>query len=781
MKHINPWNKDDRSVSSLIKAIFTRQSDKETELIQDIRSRILNYIVKLGVIAGLFSLIAGLLVAYEKVELFQALVMVIIYLLFLTLILFPGIKYEIRANMMLMCIFALSTILVLSNGLISDSTLWMITFVLTATILHGKKGLIYSLSLIFVLLSIVIMGIPLNWWSWLSNYNITTIESISISIDLLFLSFILSVSLLLLIRGLTNSLIIAKETQEKLEEQDEVSRIAIASLRAEIEDRILVENELKNSERRLKNAQSIAKIASWELDLNKTLYWGTEEFFKIIGYKSNGNHIEFETFNNLCHPEDLEYRLNAITSLSTESGKIDIKYRIRRISDGEIRWVHSIGELITDLEGKPLRYSGTLQDVTQDMLWQQELIQREFQLKTLFNNASISILILKGHVIVDCNPRTEKLFGTSREYLIGNTPIKLSPEYQPDGRTSENAAQDYISKALNGQSQVFEWKHFKSNGTMCDVEVSLSRVMIKDEFLLQAFLVDISERKENERTITRLNRELELRVIERTQQLEFTLEDLKFENEHRKRTEEELVKIQDDLLSVLSKEKHLNELKSRFISMVSHEYRTPLTVILSSTYILDTLFIKNDYEPFKKNIEQIRQSIQSLTKLLDDVLIYERPGSKNWQQTFGILEVVSFIRSLVEEIRLSSGKNRNIIINSSVNQIKLECDNSSMRYVISNLIANSIKYSPPSTPVEVNIIDDTSHVYIMIKDYGIGIPSDDIKSIFNPFHRSKNIGTTPGTGLGLAIVKRYVDIMNGSISVESNESEGTLFTLKFEK
>lgn len=781
MNHINPWNKDDKSISGLIKIIFTRQSEKESEILQGIRSQILNYIVKIGVIVGLFSLLAGLLVAYEKVDLFQALIMVVIYLLFLSLILLPELKYEIRANMLLLCILALSTILVFNNGLISDSALWIFTFVITASILYGKKGLFYSLILIFLLLFLTLIGIIYEFWTWKFVYSMSIFEAISISVDILFLSFIISVSLLLLIRGLTNSLVIAKETEEKLEEQNEVSRLAIESLRAEIEERIIIENELKNSERRLKNVQSIAQIGSWELDLDKTLYRGTEEFFKIIGCTSDSNHIEFESFNNLCHPEDLEYRLNAINSLSTKNDKIDIKYRIRRISDGEIRWVHSIGELVKNSDGKPLRYSGTLKDVTQDMIWQQELIESESQLKALFNNASVSILVLKGNIIIDCNPKVEKLFGASREYLTGKTPYDLSPEYQPDGRTSEYASQEYISKALNGQSQVFEWKHQKANGALCDVEVSLSRVMIKDDFLLQAFLVDISERKENERTITRLNRELELRVIERTQQLEFTLEDLKFENEQRKRTEEELVKIQDDLLSVLSKEKHLNELKSRFIAMVSHEYRTPLTVILSSTYILDMLFKKNEYDAFQKNIEQIRQSIQALTKLLDDVLIYERPGSKDWHQTFGIMEVVSFVRSLVEEIRLSSGKNRNIIITSSVNQIKLECDNSSMRYVISNLIANSIKYSPVSSPVEINLIDDSTHVYIMIKDYGIGIPSDDIKSIFDPFHRSKNVGSTPGTGLGLAIVKRYVDIMNGSISVESNESEGTLFTLKFEK
>lgn len=781
MNPINPWYKDDKSISGLIKTIFNEQTEKESEILQGIRIQILNYIVKIGVIVGLFSLIAGLLVAYEKVDLFQALMMVVIYLLFLSLILFPGLKYEIRANMLLLCILALSTILVTNNGLTSDSSLWIFTFVITATILYGKKGLFYALILIFLLLCLTLFGIIYELWTWKSVYSMSTLEVISISVDILFLSFIISISLLLLIKGLTNSLVIAKETEEKLEEQNEVSRLAIESLRAEIEDRIIIENELKNSERRLKNVQLIAQIGSWELDLDKTLYWGTEEFFNIIGYISNSNNIEFQVFNDLCHPEDLEYRLNAINSLSTENEKIDIKYRIRRISDGEIRWVHSIGELVKDFDGKPLRFSGTLKDVTQDMIWQQELIESESQLKALFNNASVSILVLKGSIILDCNPKAEKLFGASRDFLIGKTPYDLSPEYQPDGRTSVNAAHEYIDKALKGQSQVFEWKHLKANGTLCDVEVSLSRVMIKDDFLLQAFLIDISERKENERTITRLNKELELRVIERTQQLEFTLEDLKFENEQRKRTEEELVKIQDDLLSVLSKEKHLNELKSRFIAMVSHEYRTPLTVILSSTYILDTLYQKNEYDAFQKNIEQIRQSIQALTKLLDDVLIYERPGSKDWQQTFGIIEVVSFIRSLVEEIRLSSGKNRNIIITSSVNQIKLECDNSSMRYVISNLIANSIKYSPASSPVEINLIDDSSHVYIMIKDYGIGIPSDDIKSIFDPFHRSKNVGSTPGTGLGLAIVKRYVDIMNGSISVETNESEGTLFTLKFEK
>lgn len=615
----------------------------------------------------------------------------------------------------------------------------------------------------------------------LHTSKLPLVEILAIAFDLFLLSAIIAVSLLLLIKGLTNALILSKESKEQLTEQMEIGKLAIDSLREEIADRIVVEKELTYSERRLKNVQSIAKIASWELDLNKTLYWGTEEFFKIIGMKPDTRSISYSDFKQICHEEDRPLRSKAIESLLNGAENFDIRYRIFRASDNEMRWIRSIGELVKDTYGKPLRITGTMQDITKDMILQQEIIQSEAQFRALFNKASIAILLLDKMQFIDCNPKAEQLFGFSRDQIVGLSPDKLSPKFQADGLSSFEIAQDYVTRALKGESLVFEWKHLKNGKELIDVEVSLNRIPIRDSFILQAFLIDITDRKQYERRIIEINKELENRVADRTKQLETALNELSYENEERKRTQIELVRTQDDLLAVLTKEKSLNELKSRFIAMVSHEYRTPLTVILSSTYILDKLYEKNDEISFKKNLELIRHSIQSLTKLLDDVLVFEKPTTKDWQATYNTIELCSFVGSIIDEIKMTIGKNRVVNVQSANKKILLECDQISLRNIISNLVANALKYSNEDTSVDISIFDNQTSVNMQIKDYGIGIPANEIESVFDPFHRSRNVGNKPGTGLGLAIVKKYVDLINGSITFESEEGKGTTFILKFDK
>jgi hypothetical protein len=764
----------------IIQGIFKKPTEEEEGILRDVKLDILNYIIRLGIIVGSLSLLTGIILSIEIADPKYGIFITIIYLALLSTLLIKNENYLLKSNILLFCLFALCVYLIFNFGPLATSTLWMLTFLTSTTILKGGKGSVIALGLI--ILVFLTYGV-------ISEYEIVNlhtsklplVEILAIAFDLFLLSAIIAVSLLLLIKGLTNALILSKESKEQLTEQMEIGKLAIDSLREEIADRIVVEKELTYSERRLKNVQSIAKIASWELDLNKTLYWGTEEFFKIIGMKPDTRSISYSDFKQICHEEDRPLRSKAIESLLNGAENFDIRYRIFRASDNEMRWIRSIGELVKDTYGKPLRITGTMQDITKDMILQQEIIQSEAQFRALFNKASIAILLLDKMQFIDCNPKAEQLFGFSRDQIVGLSPDKLSPKFQADGLSSFEIAQDYVTRALKGESLVFEWKHLKNGKELIDVEVSLNRIPIRDSFILQAFLIDITDRKQYERRIIEINKELENRVADRTKQLETALNELSYENEERKRTQIELVRTQDDLLAVLTKEKSLNELKSRFIAMVSHEYRTPLTVILSSTYILDKLYEKNDEISFKKNLELIRHSIQSLTKLLDDVLVFEKPTTKDWQATYNTIELCSFVGSIIDEIKMTIGKNRVVNVQSANKKILLECDQISLRNIISNLVANALKYSNEDTSVDISIFDNQTSVNMQIKDYGIGIPANEIESVFDPFHRSRNVGNKPGTGLGLAIVKKYVDLINGSITFESEEGKGTTFILKFDK
>ncbi|MBE2189147.1 MAG: PAS domain S-box protein [Desulfobulbaceae bacterium] len=781
MKKINPWGKENQNITLIFQGLFKKPTEQEEEILRQVKLDILNYIIRLGIIVGALSLLSGIILSFEIADPSYGVFIFLIYLTLLSLLLIKKEKYILKSNILLIGLFTLSVYLLFKFGPDSAATLWMLTFLISTTILKGGKGAIIAFGLvIFVLIAYSITSdyelLDLN-----QTKTLTTLEILTISFDLILLSAIISVSLLLLIKGLTSALILSKESKDKLTEQMEIGKLAIDSLREEIADRIVVEKELTYSERRLQNVQSIAKIASWELDLNKTLYWGTEEYFKIIGMEPDTGSISYSEFKQLCHEEDRPLHSKAIDSLQNGGEDFDIRYRIFRASDGEMRWIRSIGEIVKDSYGYPLRITGTMQDITKDMLLQQEIIQSEAQFRALFNQASVAILLLDKMQFIDCNPKAEQLFGFSRDVIVGLTPDKLSPKFQGEGLNSLKIAQEYVTRALDGESLTFEWKHLKNGNEMIDVEVSLNRIPIRDSFILQAFLIDITDRKQYERRIIEINKELENRVAERTKQLETALNELSYENEERKRTQIELVRTQDDLLAVLTKEKSLNELKSRFIAMVSHEYRTPLTVILSSTYILDKLYEMNDEISFKKNLELIRHSIQSLTKLLDDVLVFEKPTTKDWQVTYNTIELCSFIGSIIDEIKMTIGKNRIVNVKCANKKILIECDQISLRNIISNLVANALKYSSEDTSVDISIFDNQTSVNMQIKDYGIGIPANEMESVFDPFHRSRNVGNKPGTGLGLAIVKKYVELINGTITFESEEGKGTTFILKFDK
>ncbi len=294
-------------------------------------------------------------------------------------------------------------------------------------------------------------------------------------------------------------------------------------------------------------------------------------------------------------------------------------------------------------------------------------------------------------------------------------------------------------------------------------------------------LTDLTSRIEREEEIKQLNYQLEERVIERTAQLESTLEELKYENDERKRTQDELYRMKEEIQKAYEKEKELNELKTRFVSMVSHEYRSPLTVILSSTYILDILYEKRMTEDFKQNILKIQDSVKSMTKLLDDVLLIG--GNKTDQSNVLItnIEIVHIAKQLLEEIKFINKTKHNYELTTSSSKMKMNSDENMLRYILINLLNNASKYSEDGTSIWLDIADEGENIVFKVVDKGIGIPEDDKKNLFQPFYRSKNVGAVSGTGLGLAIVKSHVNMLGGDIFVTSEESEGATFTVKLPK
>lgn len=289
------------------------------------------------------------------------------------------------------------------------------------------------------------------------------------------------------------------------------------------------------------------------------------------------------------------------------------------------------------------------------------------------------------------------------------------------------------------------------------------------------------ERKRSEQEILGLNSELEMRVIDRTHQLEETLEELRYENAERKRTQEALEQAQAEIELALIQEKELNELKSRFISIVSHEYRTPLTVILSSTYLMEKFFDMQSKPEFLKSLTNIQLSVKSMTKLLDDVLTIGKSDAGQITVVPSEINLVKYTQSIIDDMKLTDKHNHVFELKTNSDKIMIVSDLNLLSKILINLISNAIKYSGAFTSVITQLSDKDTFVEINVIDFGIGIPANEREHLFESYHRFKNVGAISGTGLGLSIVKRFVDSLHGTIAIESEEGKGSKFTVTLPK
>lgn len=236
-----------------------------------------------------------------------------------------------------------------------------------------------------------------------------------------------------------------------------------------------------------------------------------------------------------------------------------------------------------------------------------------------------------------------------------------------------------------------------------------------------------------------------------------------------------------EIRKTLEKEKELSQLKSGFITTTSHEFRTPLSIISSSTGLIKDYGNKLDEVKKQKHLQRIQSSVTYMTELLEDLLLINRAEAGKLEFKPDSLDLVKFCRNLVEELQLGIRTNHKIVLQTdiatSVNT-NVYIDEKLLRQILSNLLSNAIKYSPQGCAVYLNIAFQNGMIVFQIKDEGIGIPPEDQEHLFESFHRAKNVGNISGTGLGLAIVKKCVEVHGGQIAVESEVAVGTTFTVK---
>lgn len=232
----------------------------------------------------------------------------------------------------------------------------------------------------------------------------------------------------------------------------------------------------------------------------------------------------------------------------------------------------------------------------------------------------------------------------------------------------------------------------------------------------------------------------------------------------------------ETLQRILAQEKELGELKLNFFSMVSHEFRTPLSIILGSVQLLEN---SRSIEPKKlKNLNRIQSSARLMTKLLTDILTLTRAEAGKLECKPKYIDLESFCLNLVEDIQLSTEPPRLIQLLNHGESTHADLDEQLVYSILSNLLANAIKYSAPGKVVDLTFNCDSNAVIFEVKDQGIGISPVELQSLFEPFYRSENVKNVVGSGLGLAVVKTCLDLHKGQISVKSEVGVGTTFTVR---
>src|SRR5690606_21378073 len=347
-------------------------------------------------------------------------------------------------------------------------------------------------------------------------------------------------------------------------------------------------------------------------------------------------------------------------------------------------------------------------------------------LKAIIENSNEGIITIDDSGIIESiNPGALKLFNYHSDEVIGKNISVLMPE--PYKSQHDN----YISKYLKtGKRNIIgigrEVLGQKKDGTTFPFWLSISEVNYENRKIFTGFVQDLTKQKEAEEKLWQYTEELEKIVRERTEDLH--------------RVVEKLENARDNVSQSLQKEKELNQLKSQFVSMASHEFRTPLGSIQLSASLINKYAEKKDLDGIYKHTAKIRNSVDLLTNILNDFLSLDRLEGGKITAHFKDFNLVKFSEEIIEEMQPMAKQNQNIVYQHTGNKGMVHLDPHLLKNAITNLISNAIKYSGENTFIEFNTYITDSQCVIEVKDNGIGIPETDQKHLLEPFFRANNTG-----------------------------------------
>ena len=405
-------------------------------------------------------------------------------------------------------------------------------------------------------------------------------------------------------------------------------------------------------------------------------------------------------------------------------------------------------------------------------------VNKDIRFEALFNSASMGIIVVdKKGIIVLANHFANKLFAYHDTSMAGEVLEKLIPQRYHHKHVGYREGYADDPKA-RGMGLGMTLSAIKKDGVEFPVEVSLGHFETDQEQFAIAYIADITKRKQNEEKIIlqqadleavneemkKLNVSLEAKVNKRTIELQNTLSELEASKE--------------ELTISLEKEKEVNDLKSRFVSMASHEFRTPLSTILSSISLLAKYSSTEDQPKRDKHIDRIKSSVKTLTDILNEFLSLGKIEEGKVDVKPDRFDLTEFISDVINEMNVLLKLEQNIQY-THIGPNDTYSDSNLLKHVVINLISNAIKFSPEKSIINIQTKIEKDITILQISDQGIGIPKSDQVHLFERFFRATNVTNIQGTGLGLHIVGRYVDLLNGTIQYSSELEKGSSFTITY--
>ena len=495
-----------------------------------------------------------------------------------------------------------------------------------------------------------------------------------------------------------------------------------------INDKKKIEEVLKQSEYNYRSVVNSVKEVIFKTDKSLNWVFLNPAWTEITGFSAleslGRGIIEF------IHPDDKNKVKQMFINLSgnvKEHCKETVKF-IKK--DGTFKWIEIHSRLIVIAQKNIMGTSGTLRDVT-DLVSSEEAMKiKDKAIHSSHNGVLIFDAINKEFPIVFANPAFFKITGYEQSEVIGNSINFLF------GQNTPRSSVELIEEAFtSGKGCEVVIKCYTRSGDIFWNEMKVSPIKDKEDVVTN-FVVILSD--------------VTARIY----------------------SEEEIKK-------ALEQEKELNKLKSRFVSIISHEFRTPLTAIFSSTELLERYSYKWTDEKRQEHFDRIKKSTHILDDIISFILTANKAESGKLVPVTSKINLIDFCRSIVKEYQAFSGDKYNIIFNhhNFENEV-FEIDEIFLRQIISNLLSNAIKYSPDGGDIKFDLSLNDPYISIVIKDNGIGIPEADRPKIFEMFNRAENVGSINGTGIGLSIVNKTVETLGGTISFESTLNKGTTFNIQ---